>query len=106
MTMMYDKNYTLTENGALSYATTGRELIDQFSHVGTAIGRPIKQVWQEQKKLWDENPEMALRFPFYLRLVTRKVKVKISDLSFRAKANNHSIHLPHDREEIRPIIIL
>lgn len=72
---MYDKNITLTENGAISYASAGKALIDQFSHAGTAIGRPIETVFAEQKALWKENPEMAIRFPFYLRLVTRKVKV-------------------------------
>ena len=68
-------NIGCTENGATTYLTSGKELIDQFAHVGTAIGRPIETVFAEQKALWDENPEMALRFPFYLRLVTRKVKV-------------------------------
>ena len=79
---MYDKNFVenlgnvaFTENGAASYATAGTELIDQFGHAGTALNRPIEIVWAEQKRLWMENPEMALRFPFYLRLVTRKVKV-------------------------------
>ena len=69
------QNIAFTENGAVSYATAGMELIDQFGHAGTAIGRPIKTVWEEQQALWNENPEMALRFPFYLRLITRKVKV-------------------------------
>lgn len=75
MTIMYDKNITLTENGAISYASAGKALIDQFAHAGTAIGRPIETVFSEQNTLWRENPEMAIRFPFYLRLVTRKVKV-------------------------------
>ena len=69
------KNMTLTENGALTYATAGKALIDQFAHAGTAIGRPIETVFAEQRALWNENPEMAIRFPFYLRMVTRKVKV-------------------------------
>ena len=72
---MYEKNITLTENGAITYASAGKALIDQFAHVGTAMGRPINQVFAEQNELWKENPEMAIRFPFYLRLVTRKVKV-------------------------------
>ena len=75
MTTMYDKNITLTENGAISYASAGKALIDQFSHAGTAMGRPIETVFSEQAQLWKENPEGAVRFPFYLRLVTRKVKV-------------------------------
>ena len=72
---MYDNNITLTENGAISYASAGKALIDQFSHAGTAMGRPIETVFSEQAQLWKENPEGAVRFPFYLRLVTRKVKV-------------------------------
>jgi len=75
MTTMYDKNITFTENGAVSYASAGKALIDQFSHAGTAMGRPIETVFSEQAQLWKENPEAAVRFPFYLRLVTRKVKV-------------------------------
>ena len=76
MTTMHDKNIMgLTENGASTYLTTGKALIDQFSHAGTAMGRPIETVFAEQAQLWRENPEGAMRFPFYLRLVTRKVKV-------------------------------
>ena len=66
---------TYTENGAATYATAGSALIDQFAHVGTAMGRPIDTVFNDQYNLWRENQEMALRFPFYLRLVTRRVKV-------------------------------
>ena len=76
MTTMYDKNnMALTENMAVSYFSSGKALIDQFSHAGTAMGRPIEDVFSDQAELWEENPEGAMRFPFYLRLVTRKVKV-------------------------------
>ena len=65
-------NGARTENGALSYATAGTTFIDQFAHAGTARGRDIATVWQEQGQLWAENPEMALKFPFYLRMITRQ----------------------------------
>lgn len=77
-TMIYDKNIALTENGAFSFATAGKAIIDQFAHAGTAIGRPIETVFAEQASLWEEDPESALRFPFYLRLVTRRIKVSES----------------------------
>ena len=64
-----------TENGALSYATAGSALIDQFGKAGTARGREMSDVWNEQATLWAENPELALRFPFYLRLITRKTNL-------------------------------
>lgn len=74
--MIHDKNIMgTTENGATTFLTSGKAIIDQFSHAGTAIGRPIKTVFAEQSELWDEDPEAAIRFPFYLRLITRKVKV-------------------------------
>ena len=68
-------NGARTENGALSYATAGTTLIDQFAHAGTARGRDIATVWQEQGQLWAENPEMALKFPFYLRMITRQTNI-------------------------------
>lgn len=74
-TIFFDTNITRTENGALSFATAGKAIIDQFAHAGTAIGRPIKDVFAEQEQLWREDPESAIRFPFYLRLITRKIKV-------------------------------
>lgn len=64
-----------TKNGAVSYASTGSELVDQFGKAASFIGRDISVVFDDQKRLWDENPEAALRFPFYLRLVTRQSKI-------------------------------
>lgn len=64
-----------TENGALSYATIGSALLDQFAKAGTARGREMSQVWSEQAKLWADDPETALRFPFYLRMITRQTNV-------------------------------
>lgn len=71
-TMGAGANGAQTENGAISYATTGSELIDQFSKAGTARGRDITDVWNEQAKIWGENSLYALRFPFYLRMITRQ----------------------------------
>ena len=71
-TMGAGANGACTENGAISYSTTGSELINQFSKSGTARGRNISEVWIEQAKIWGENPIYALRFPFYLRMITRQ----------------------------------
>jgi len=69
------KTTTLTENGAVTNITTGSFIVDQFGKAGNFRGREVVDVFNDQSKLWDENPEAALRFPFYLRMVTRKVKV-------------------------------
>ena len=64
-----------TENGALSNSSTGLEIIDQFGLAGNYRGRDFNEVAKDQCALWDENPLYAVRFPFYLRLVTRKTKI-------------------------------
>lgn len=64
-----------TENGALTNASTGSVLVDQFGKAGNYRMRDIKDVFHDQAMLWDENPSDALKFPFYLRLVTRKINV-------------------------------
>jgi hypothetical protein len=68
-------NIALTENGAISYATTGKAIVDQFGKAANYRGRSLQEVFKEQETLWLENHEQALRFPFYLRMITRKVKV-------------------------------
>lgn len=64
-----------TENGAISNSSSGSELIDQFAISGNFRNRELKDVFAEQEMLWKSNAVMALRFPFYLRMITRKVKV-------------------------------
>lgn len=68
-------NIAFTENGSVSYKTSGKEITDQFGKAANYRGRDLNIVFEEQKSLWAENQEQALRFPFYLRMVTRKVKV-------------------------------
>lgn len=63
-----------TENGALSYASSLSVLVDQFGQAATFRDRFIDDVFNDQFKLWSENPDAGLRFPFYLRMVTRKIK--------------------------------
>jgi len=68
-------NIAFTENGAISKFTTGKVITDQFGKAANYRGREISDVFKDQELLWLENKEQAVRFPFYLRMVTRKVKV-------------------------------
>ena len=68
-------NFTLTENGAKTYVTTNSAIVDQFGKAGNFRGRTLAEVFADQAKIWNENAEAALRCPFYLRMITRKVKV-------------------------------
>ena len=69
------KTIGFTENGAKTYLSTGSALVDQFGKAGNFRGRDISDVFNDQAAIWKENPDAALRFPFYLRMVTRKIKV-------------------------------
>ena len=66
---------TYTENGALALSTTGSKIVDQFGKAGGYRGRDIHEVFDDQKALWNENPLYAIRFPFYLRMITRKTDI-------------------------------
>lgn len=68
-------NLCFTENGALTHKTSGKVLADQFGKAGSYRGRELETVFAEQAELWSEDELMALRFPFYLRMITRKTKV-------------------------------
>ena len=73
--VMASKGSAYTENGAISYASTGKELVDQFGKAASYRGRDYSVVSDDMERLWAENPEAALKFPFYLRLITREVKM-------------------------------
>lgn len=69
------KHDTFTENGAVSNSSMGSALADQFAKAANYRGRELREVFNDQSAIWDENPIDALRFIFYLRLITRKIKV-------------------------------
>lgn len=66
---------TRSENGALKLASSGSVIVDQFGKAGNYRNRDLENVFEDQASIWNENAELALRFPFYLRMVTRKVKI-------------------------------
>lgn len=74
-------NVSETWNGALSYLTTNSACVDQFGKAGSYRGREIIEVFQEQLDLWNENKEFAVKFPFYLRMITRTTKLPNGDSS-------------------------
>lgn len=63
-----------TENGAIAHSTTGSTLADQFSKSGSHRDRSVSIVFAEQAQLDQKYGKWALRFVFYLRLITRIIK--------------------------------
>ena len=78
------KNDTLTENGAISNSSTGEAIIDQFGSVSSYMGRDYEAVCENQNTLWNENAELSVKFIFYLRMITRKVKINNSFITIVA----------------------
>ncbi|MBR6516934.1 MAG: DUF2828 family protein [Bacilli bacterium] len=75
------KKDTVTENGAISNSSTGKAIIDQFGSCSSYMNRGYIFVSEDQETLWKENPDLALKFIFYLRMITRKVKINDSYIS-------------------------
>lgn len=69
-------NLTKTENGAIAYTTTFSALVDQFGISGNYMKRDYSDVCKDMENLWsNDDKNSALRFVFYLRLVTRNIRV-------------------------------
>lgn len=63
-------------NGALKYSTTGDSFVDQFGKLGSyKAPRSFSDISKDCETLWAEDPLKAVRFAFYLRTITRKVKL-------------------------------
>ena len=61
-----------TENGALSYATTGSACLDYWSKCGTLVGRSQDLVNADMERIFAEGENTALKIVFGMRLITRK----------------------------------
>lgn len=85
-----NKNNTFTENGATAHSTTGDILVDQFSKSGSYRDRCIEEVFNDQFLLHNENKELALKFVFYLRLITREIKGTTNHLGDSSLVYNSS----------------
>lgn len=60
-------NVSVTENGAVGYATTGKNLLDMNFKISSYRNKSDKEIIVDFKKAWFENKELALKFLFYVR---------------------------------------
>ena len=61
-------NVSQTENGALGYKTTGSALVDfNFKVASFRDERKFNKIVPEFVKVWAENPELAIKYLFYMR---------------------------------------
>lgn len=80
-------NYRLTENGALGYASTGKNLLDMNFKVSSYRGKTELEIYSDFRKAFNENPLLALRWLFFVRDIRgglgerRLFRVILSDLA-------------------------
>lgn len=60
-------NFALTENGAVSYATSGSALVDINFAIASLRGKSDKEISTKFRNAFNENPELAMRWLFMAR---------------------------------------
>lgn len=58
-------NVSITENGAVGYKTTGKELLDMSFKVSSMRNWTDDQIEEQFRKVYFENPVLAIKFLFY-----------------------------------------
>src|SRR5574344_266801 len=66
-TLNDDFNYSVTENGALGYRTSGKELVDLNFAVSSMRGMSEETIYNKFTKAYFEDKIMALRWLFFAR---------------------------------------
>lgn len=62
-----EANYTYTENGAVTHATTGSDCLDLFATVGALRSAEDKEIINRFVRAYAEDPDLAAKILFYAR---------------------------------------
>ncbi len=63
-------------NGALKYTTTNNDFVDQFGMISNyKQPRDFSEITKDMSTLWSKDPKMAMKFTFYIRMISRKVQL-------------------------------
>lgn len=67
---------TRSGNNAVKYSTSGNDFVDQFTNLGGyKKPRIYAEIAKDMQLLWSQSPELATKFTFYLRIITRQVQL-------------------------------
>lgn len=58
---------SVTENGAIGYRTTGKELLDMNFAISSMRGMSEEEIAKRFTKVYFENPKLAIKWLFYVR---------------------------------------
>ena len=62
-----ENNLTYTENGALTYSTSGKACLDLFFRAGAMRGQKPNNIYMAFRKAFKESPETAMKILFFAR---------------------------------------
>lgn len=62
-----EANMTLTENGAVTHATTGSDCLDLFATIGALRREDEQEIIARFVRAYTENPDMAMKLLFFAR---------------------------------------
>jgi len=62
-----EANLTVTENGAVTYRTTGSDCLDLFGTIGALRRASEKEIITRFRKAYAEDPDIAMKILFYAR---------------------------------------
>lgn len=65
--LLIETNKTLTENGAVTYASTGSDCLDLFASIGAMRDLSDEEIWTRFYKAFCENKLLAMKILFYAR---------------------------------------
>ena len=92
---------TLTENGALSYQTSGHKLLDLNFQVSSLRNKKDSEIKKMFGKAFYENPDLAVRWLFYLRDVRGGMGER---RSFRIMMEDLAEIRPEETKRLLPLI--
>ncbi|MCR5092794.1 MAG: DUF2828 family protein [Lachnospiraceae bacterium] len=65
--MKEEMNKTFTENGAVTYRSTGSDCLDLFAAIGALRGESDEEIITRFTRAYTENPDMAMKILFFAR---------------------------------------
>ena len=81
---------TVTENGAVSHASTGSARLDYFTKADTYRDRKLSDVFADLSAAWAESPTDTLRIVFYHRIITRQLQGLLATERVQTGGGNRS----------------
>ena len=89
-TLNEDFNYSITENGALGYRTTGKELLDMNFAISSMRNMSEQDITDKFEKVFYENKLYAIKWLFYARDIRGGIgERRLFKICMRYLANTH-----------------